>query len=79
MYMYILYTMCMHDACEFCTLIAWRVSRDLSNNDIKRIDAVYFRDCPLGGSLSLANNDIAYIEDGTFAHVTSAYSMCVHA
>lgn len=52
-------------------------SRSLSSNNIAQLKKVHFKDCPLSGDVSFSNNDIGWIEDGTFAHVTSTGSMYV--
>ena len=53
------------------------ICRNLNNNAIKRVLATHFEDNPLAGTLNFASNDIAFIEDGTFDHVTTAVSMWV--
>ena len=49
--------------------------RDLTGNLIARILRVHFADCPLSSNIYLGSNDITYIEDGSFAHVTSTGEM----
>ena len=42
----------------------------LAFNTIPLILKSHFQNCPLAGFILLNNNDIGYIEDGTFEHVT---------
>ena len=50
---------------------------DLSNNQIARIVKLHFQDSPLSGDIYLQNNAIAYIEPGSFSHVTSTGDLYV--
>ena len=43
----------------------------MSDNQIKRLMKTHFKDAPLDGYLDFESNEIAYIEDGTFDHITS--------
>jgi hypothetical protein len=53
-------------------------SRYLSNNNIAQLKKNFFEDAPLNGNFSAANNDIGWIEDGTFAHISSMNLLYVH-
>ena len=50
---------------------------DLNNNQIARIVKPHFQDSPLSGNIYLQNNAIAYIEPGSFSHVTSTGDLYV--
>ena len=39
-------------------------------NNIPQLLKSHFENCPLSGDILFNNNDIGYIEDGTFDHVT---------
>ena len=45
--------------------------RTLNNNRIRRLMSTHFEDNPLTSRLILNDNEIGYIEDGTFAHIAS--------
>ncbi|XP_060579535.1 uncharacterized protein LOC132736424, partial [Ruditapes philippinarum] len=43
----------------------------INNNNIAQLKKNFLEDAPLEGNFSAANNDIGWIEDGTFAHISS--------
>jgi hypothetical protein len=45
--------------------------RYINNNNIAQLKKNFFEDAPFKGNFSAANNDIGWIEDGTFAHISS--------
>jgi len=45
--------------------------RQLAYNNIAQLLKSHFTNSPLNGDILLNDNDIGYIEDGTFAHVTA--------
>ena len=47
------------------------IFRALSDNNIARLMVTHFEDNPLTSRLYLHNNDLSYIEDGTFDHIGS--------
>ena len=53
---------------DFHTLLYFRA---LSDNNIARLMVTHFEDNPLTSRLYLHNNDLSYIEDGTFDHIGS--------
>lgn len=42
----------------------------MAYNNIPQLLKSHFQNCPLAGDILFNDNDIGYIEDGTFAHVT---------
>ncbi|XP_052242642.1 uncharacterized protein LOC127852727 [Dreissena polymorpha] len=59
-------------AFENCNSLA---TLSISYNNIAQLKKVHFRNCPLSGHVSFYSNDIGWIEDGTFDHVTSMLSL----
>lgn len=49
----------------------------MSGNKIKRLLKRHFENTQLDDEVSFASNEIAYIEDGTFDHITACVSLWV--
>lgn len=63
--------------CTHALITIYLIPRNLAYNQIPRILKTHLKDCPLTTALRLRGNEIAYIEDGALAHLTSLQQLWV--